>query len=371
MYTIYKRTSTGATQVWNMELDGNRYRSISGQIDGKKIVSAWTTVKGVNIGKSNETTPEEQVQAIALSNYTGKLSSGYVANIEDLDDVTKVPFKPMLAKKYEDYPKFLDVFPKYSQPKLDGIRANVREGSVMSRSDKPLVSVPHIPEALQPIFDTFPGLILDGELYASKLSNDFNKIISLAKKSKPTTEDLAESAREVQYWIYDVPSMTGKSFIERNKFLKMLAYEVENEHSIVIVPTTLVQTQEELDELYSGYMDDGMEGQMVRSVSGEYENKRSKHLLKRKEFQDEEFIVKEIEDGKGKFAGIAARVVFDTVDGKEFRAGIIGSHEYSAELFANKADFIGKEATVVYFNLTPDGIPRFPKVKAMHLTDRI
>lgn len=370
MYTIYKRTSTGATQVWNMELDGNRYRSISGQIDGKKIVSAWTTVKGVNIGKSNETTPEEQVQAIALSNYTGKLSSGYVANIEDLDDVTKVPFKPMLAKKYEDYPKFLDVFPKYSQPKLDGIRANVREGSVMSRSDKPLVSVPHIPEALQDVFDMFPDLILDGELYASKLNNDFNKICSLAKKGKPTAENLAEAAETVQYWIYDVPSMIGKTFAQRCNFMLMLQAEFAHP-SIVYVPTTLVQTQEELDELYSGYMDDGMEGQMVRSVSGEYENKRSKHLLKRKEFQDEEFIVKEIEDGKGKFAGIAARVVFDTADGKEFRAGIIGSHEYSAELFANKADFIGKEATVVYFNLTPDGIPRFPKVKAMHLTDRI
>ena len=32
------------------------------------------------------------------------------------------------------------------------------------------------------------------------------------------------------------------------------------------------------------------------------------------------------------------------------------------EMLKNKKKLIGKEATVKYFNLTPDGIPRFPYV---------
>jgi hypothetical protein len=36
-----------------------------------------------------------------------------------------------------------------------------------------------------------------------------------------------------------------------------------------------------------------------------------------------------------------------------------------AELLEKADDLIGKEATVKYFNLTPDGVPRFPYVIAI------
>ena len=36
--------------------------------------------------------------------------------------------------------------------------------------------------------------------------------------------------------------------------------------------------------------------------------------------------------------------------------------QYLKELLSNKLDIEGKYATVKYFNLTPDGIPRFPYV---------
>ena len=45
---------------------------------------------------------------------------------------------------------------------------------------------------------------------------------------------------------------------------------------------------------------------------------------------------------------------------KEFHSNIKGSFDYLKEVLDNKEDYIGKEATIRFFQLTPDGIPRFP-----------
>jgi hypothetical protein len=49
------------------------------------------------------------------------------------------------------------------------------------------------------------------------------------------------------------------------------------------------------------------------------------------------------------------------INGKPFESAINGTWEYLEELF-KRNDLIGKKATVKYFELTADGIPRFPKV---------
>ena len=41
--TLYKRTTVGKIQEWTIEVVGDKYRTISGQQDGKKITNNWTT----------------------------------------------------------------------------------------------------------------------------------------------------------------------------------------------------------------------------------------------------------------------------------------------------------------------------------------
>jgi hypothetical protein len=55
-------------------------------------------------------------------------------------------------------------------------------------------------------------------------------------------------------------------------------------------------------------------------------------------------------------------MVFNTKDGKRFKSNVKGTWEETAEMLTNKTQLIGKQATIKYFNLTPDGIPRFPFV---------
>ncbi len=351
--TIYKATKGGKTQEWTIEVVKNRYRTISGQTDGKKVVSEWTEVYGKNVGKANGTTDTEQALKEAEAKRKLKLERGYFENIKHINK--KQYFEPMLAAKWEDYKDKIQ-YPIFSQPKLDGIRCIVTRNGMFSRNGKPIISAPHILEELHTFFKIYPDYIFDGELYADKFANDFNKIVSLVKKTKPTTEDLKESKKNIEYHIYDLPSVDDV-FSERYKQLSKLKLP----KCCVIVDTHIVKTPELVTSYYEEYIGDGYEGQMLR-LDGKYENKRSKNLMKHKSFVDEEYTILDIVEGEGNRAGTAGYFVFETKDGKSFKSNVKGTWEETAQMLKNKNKLIGKEATVKYFNLTPDGIPRFPYV---------
>ena len=136
--------------------------------------------------------------------------------------------KPMLAypvsNKPIDYTK-----PVFMQPKLDGVRCLIQydEGKVTaySRTGKEWKNIDHILYNLKPFFILNPDVILDGELYNHDLKDNFEKIVSLVRKQKPTDEDRAESAEMVQFHCYDIVDET-MSFAMRNEFIKQRMDEV-------------------------------------------------------------------------------------------------------------------------------------------------
>ncbi len=356
--TIYKKTKTGATQEWTIEVVDNKYRTHSGQVGGAITTNEWTVVYGKNTGKANGTTDNEQALKEAEAKRTKKLESGYFEDVNNID--TKQYFEPMLAAKWEDY-KDKVVYPIYSQAKLDGIRCILTKDGMFSRNGKPIISAPHIFDSVKPLFETNPDLVFDGELYADKFANDFNKIVSLVKKTKPTADDLKESKELIEYHIYDLPS-SDKNFIQRAYDLATL-FETRSElhPHCRIVETYKVPSEDVVTELYEKYVEEGYEGQMLR-LDGKYENKRSKNLLKHKSFVDEEYTILDICEGEGNRTGTAGYMVFETAEGKPFKSNVKGTWEETAEMLKNKKQLIGKQATIKYFNLTPDGIPRFPFV---------
>lgn len=351
---LYKRATTGKIVEWFIEVEGNKYRMTSGFTDGQKVTSAWTECFGKNEGKKNSTTDEEQALAEATAIHRKRKELG---SFEDINDIDNAKFyEPMLAKKLEDYIHKLK-YPVFSQPKLDGIRCIVKEDGMWTRKGKLILSAIHVYEDLKPLFEKNPDLILDGELYCDKLANDFNKIISLVRKSKPTKEDLRESKQIIKYHVYDLPSSSW-NFYDRYQELQDLRLP----DSCVIVPTEIIQKQEEITQWYEKYMDAGYEGQMIRTDSP-YVNKRTDGLLKDKQFIDQEFTILGVVEGNGNMAGKVGKLTFE-IKGKKFEAAVNGDWDYLAKLLKAK-NIIGKQATVKYFNLTPDGIPRFPKVIAI------
>ena len=191
----------------------------------------------------------------------------------------------------------------------------------------------------------------------------FNKIISLVKKTKPTQEDLDESAKYIQYHVYDYISYGNLKFSERYDHIQNDLKLCDN-NIIVPVPAKLCHTRKELDEEYGKYLSDGYEGQMIR-LDVPYEHKRSKYLLKRKEFIDTEYTIVDVIEGEGQRTGTVGYMILRLPDGRTFKSNVKGPFDYLADILKNKDSLIGKEATCKYFQLTPDGVPRFPYVIAI------
>jgi len=349
--TLYKRSVTGKVSTWYVETNNECFRTVSGFEDGQKVTSEWTCCKGKSYNTSTEQATKE-----AEAMHRKRTETGYWEDITKID--TPVYFKPMLAHDYNDYKDKLK-FPIAVQPKLDGVRCIVRADGMWSRNGKPIISAPHIFEALKPLFEADNDLIFDGELYCDKSSAGFNTIISCVRKTKPTKADLSLSEQFIEYHIYDLPSFDS-NFMERMVHLS----DLKLPEYCKIVHTYWVQDQERLDYLYDLFVtEQGYEGQMIR-LDTPYENKRSKSLLKRKDFVDAEFTILGVIEGNGNLTGKVGKLQFE-INGKPFESAVNGDWEYIEHLWKSREGLIGKTATVKYFELTEDGIPRFPKVIAI------
>lgn len=355
--TLYSRATTGALREWTVEFEEGRFRTHSGQIDGKITTSKWYAVKAMNVGRANERGLYEQAKFQAEAKWKKKIDAGYTTDLKRVDDVLFI--KPMLAKKWEDRCDKIS-YPVYTQPKLDGMRAIITKDGAKSRNGKEWITIPHILKTLEPLFKEHPDLVLDGELYNHEYKDDFNSISSLAKKTKPTEEDLLESASKLEFWWYDTIFTDKEIFSKRYQMMENLNKKY-NLDMIVLVPTYNITDESLLDINYKSFVNDGYEGGIIRT-DDPYECKRSNFLLKRKDFTDSEYKIISIEEGKGNKKGMAGYMILAREDGIQFHSNIKGPHEFLTKLLEKADLYIGSYATCTYFNLTPDGIPRFPYV---------
>ena len=383
LQTLYKIDTKGKLREWTMHIDGASFYAVKGLVDGKKTQDKATTTIAKNVGRSNETTPEGQAELQAQAKFQKKLDSGYALN--EIDAQKKKFYEPMLAHNFKDrQDELVGNYPVYSQPKLDGIRCIVRkEGDTLigrTRNGKEIECIPHILKSLNGFFLAHPKAILDGELYNHDLRDNFNKITSLVRKQRPIKSDkmtdkafakkqieyqsrVIEAEDTIQYHVYDCPKLNdvvneSQSFDFRMEELKEKL--MTNKH-IVLVETSEVYSLGNLNSLYGQYLEQGYEGQMVRKNSSKYDNKRSTSLLKRKEFIDSEYKIVDIDVGNGNRSGTAKHLVcYCPTTKTTFNSNIKGSFDYLKEIYDNRKDYIGQLATIKYFQLTPDGIPRFP-----------
>ena len=233
--TLYKRSVNKKILQWEIEIEGACFRTISGYTDGLKVVSEWTCCEAKNVGKKNATTAEQQALAEATAMHRKRMETGSFESISEID--TPIYFKPMLAKKWEDYKDKIK-YPVASQKKYDGVRCIIHSGGMFSRNGKELLSAPHILKSLESFFEKHPDIILDGELYTDK-EFDFNKIISCVRKLKPEPQDLVESKEYIKYFIYDIAS-SNEIFQSRYNSLKEMYDNKEFPDTCVISNIDLI-----------------------------------------------------------------------------------------------------------------------------------
>lgn len=379
LQTLYSRTATGAVQQWTVEIEGEMYRTVYGQIDGKQTTTEWYIAQPTNIGKANERDGDAQASFEANALWTKRVKMGYTPDIKAIDVETK-GLDVMLAKELDKYigtKKNCINFKRgfFVQNKYNGVRctAQLEDGQVVLRSRGFEIwnTVPHINKSLVAFFAKYPDAKLDGELYNYDLRQHLNELIEIVRSKTPTAQELKVSEEMVRYYVYDGFNFDiGHDVLDRTapyyKRKEFIDAEVGKYSKYVMhVKTWEVFSLAELDKLYETFLADGEEGAIGRERDGEYKSNRSRDLLKYKPEDDAEGIIKDIYEGTGNWAGCATPLLLEW-NGKEFRGNFKGKKALRATILQNKADWIGKEVTFQYTGLTGLGTPNYARVDPLN-----
>ena len=273
--------------------------------------------------------------------------------------------KPMLAypvsAKPIDYSK-----PVFMQPKLDGVRCLIQydKGVVTaySRTGKEWKNIEHITLNLYKFFDKHPNIVLDGELYNHDFRDDFEQIISMVRKTKPTAEARVKSRENVQFHCYDIVNKKMKFSTRDNWLLSNLP----ESYCVHLVSTSKITAEPAAKMTHQINLANGYEGSIVR-LDTPYQCKRSHSLRKFKDFSDAEANIVGYEEGKGKRTGTLGKFIMQDDDGNIFGCPPGKGHNYKdlARILIEIHKNMGQLATFTYFERTKAGSYRHPLFKCI------
>ena len=355
--TLFKQKSSGQVRVWSVRTEDQKVIVSYGTVGGK-VTEKITHCKAKNVGRANETTPEEQAVLEAAAMHKKQMDREcYV-----LDLSHPAPYvQPMLAldaTKVGHRIKWDK--PQFGQPKLDGVRGfhvSGNEGTVQSRKGT-FYKLPHLYEQLEALRSRMglpkDGMFLDGEVF--KMGVPLGKINGASKKPNDLTPEL-------EFHVFDLACSVTPYYERRALLNKVTPQHLEDWglDRLEIVQSVPLE-KEGVDSLHDEFVRGGYEGLMIREADSLYGfDERSDGLFKYKKFEEEEFYVLDINPDKDGQAVITYRSPKGHAAGKStFDSRPRGTDEYRRYLVANKDNYIGKKGTVRYFELTEYGIPQFP-----------
>ena len=275
-------------------------------------------------------------------------------------------FKPLLAS-----PADLDnlKFPLLASSKLDGVRAIVKDGVVLSRS---LKKIPNL--HVQSLFggDHLEGL--DGELIVGKPTSKTCYTDTVSGVMRVSGEPA------VRFYVFDDITWPERRYDDRRPRI-----DTNDAHHLVEVSQTFVHDLDELLKLEERYLGMGYEGLILRDPNGKYKFGRSTTkegiLLKLKRFVDAEFEIigfeerqhngneattnelgrtkrsshKENKTGRGDLGALVLKHPAGT-----FNCGTGFDDALRAEIWANRDKYLGRLAKVKFFAIGMKDLPRHP-----------
>lgn len=273
--------------------------------------------------------------------------------------------KPMLSATVENTSKLK--FPLLISPKLDGIRALIIDGVLVSRNFKPIPN-----KAVQALFGKTEYNGYDGELICGDPGDPaaFRNTTSAVMSSQG-------APASVQFHVFD-------NFLLRQEFKARFA----SIKGVKIVPHFTIFDEAELLKYEADWLAQGYEGVMLRDPHGPYKFGRSTmregYLMKLKRFADDEAQVLGVEEqmhngneltrdllgraersnhkenmkGKGTLGSLHVVGLTGPYKGVEFYIGTGMDDQLRAELWAKPP--IGQVVKFKYFPIGSKDAPRFP-----------
>lgn len=356
-YRIIYKNHQGKIGTWEGWTDGAIVHSRAAKIIGGKAVPHSYEAKPKNVGRANETTGAEQALLELDSKTRLKIDKGYVRTEAEAQTTATNALgllKPMLATPFDKVkPEKIDWDSSVVQPKLDGHRALFKDGVLYSRQGK-VLEIPHISEAIHE--SGLADLHLDGELYFHGLP--LQQLSRLIKKQ--TQESLT-----LQYHVYDI--VDDRPFLQRIGELGSRIQDKAFVPAIQPVQTIAIDGHEMLMRYHNEYRNQGYEGTMLRFGADPYgTDRRSRTLLKLKEFHDAEYRVVDVQEGKPYIRGDQSFCVpvwlCETPEGGQFTVTAAGTMHEKHEQWERREEILAQSPllTVKYHYLSKDGIPQLP-----------
>ncbi len=286
-------------------------------------------------------------------------------------------FKPMLSATVEDVA--LLKYPLLASHKLDGIRAIVLNGVVVSRNLKPIPNRFVQQTFGRKEFNGFDGeLIMGDPTDPAAFRNTTSAVMSI------------EGQPDVTFHVFDyVFPDRDCTFSARLVVLKIKIEDADHK-GLMLVEQEMVNNQDELDFFEGLAVDHGHEGVMLRSKDGLYKFGRStfkEHgLMKLKRFDDAEATIIDFEEqmrnentatksligstershkkagmkGKDTLGALKVKGLNGTFKGVEFNIGSGFDDALRASIWANRKEWKGRIIKYKFFPIGSKSAPRFP-----------
>lgn len=401
--SLFTKDAKGNVRVFYCIVTANSEKvglitTYAGLYGGKLTERKTEVTKGKNIGRSNATKPFEQAWYDADSKHRKKILEGY-NSLEDLkietknDTLNNDPLEnyytfngtnysnllkvlelaigdnktsrdgellPMKAQKYykdKERTKIRAKFPCYIQPKLNGIRCTLTmndDGTLNFASKNGLEYnnlKGHIiaPKAAFVDFEQVYGtkLIFDGEIYAH--GYPLQEIISMTKTLSLQTQLLTFEVFDL--CLEDVDQ--SKRFALSKAWFQNYGFKGINR-----VETYLIKNHNQAMAYFDKWVKEGYEGAITRNMDAQYKfGYRSPDLCKIKKREDAEFTIINIID-TDKDPGLAIFICRNDINHEEFKVMPEGfTLDQRRDIYDRREQYIGKKATVAFYERTPAGIP--------------
>ncbi|MEO6305479.1 MAG: hypothetical protein ABIP51_20115 [Bacteroidia bacterium] len=414
--TFYKLDSKGNTRLWSIwteKISDNQVNIVTEDgIEGGKMKGSIVPIKK-GLGKNSI---QEQADKDAQSVIAIKLKGDYSAdrnNMKGKGDTATIK-APMKAETLKLNPKndaeakrtytvaktgFEGQTVRYDA-KLDGWRFRMKitktETTFYTSSGDVTLAFPQIEEAARKVFDKNIGYwekkygvtehILDGEIYRHNLQvirDDKDKVIGSyfkdntsgfaaaasaggSGKNKTEQSELTSMQKmlrdQMHFYLFDM--VPDDETVLDDTRLKIISYYIDNKTIIGVPHFNDTFTDDNVKKYMKSMIDMGYEGLMVKVPGHPYVNKRSKMIFKHKPFEDAEFEIIGFEESTN--GDTLGSVWFKMDTGEKFKATPMddwGTDAMKKEIWDNQSKYLGKFATVMYMELTPDGVPRHGRVK--------
>lgn len=363
--TLFAKDKKDVLLEWDIRVLGDTITVSYGKVGGKKTLRD-TICQGKNIGRSNETTSEEQALAEATALWRKQQDrKGYVQDISQYGAV----FFPMLAKDYKNNEAAYERAVKkegypicVAQPKLNGIRSFYENGVFYSRKRKIYANMQGKYWKLDEVVQKYASImacepenvILDGEFYIhEELIQNIQSIVKVGTEKQVKETNL-------RYCLFDVYVKNKPSLSFTQRFLPLPTLY---EDTVPYIYCTGLQ-QEEMWKIVESLEGHGFEGAMWRLDKPYQHGTRSSYLWKAKNFVDEEYLIVGVVEKKpittnGKDIRQAI-FTCSTPDGEQFECRMRGEDAVREHIALHPQEYIGKMVNVRFQEKSERGAPIFP-----------